>query len=173
MRSRENFATTEAAAMEGQIPSPLTTAICSLFKCLAGRPSTRITPPAGGIASKALRIATWLATRMLKSAISSTEASPKAQTPTPPSVKRRKTSSLFLGVSFLQSSSPGILMPLWWNRKAAATTGPASAPRPASSSPVTATPPAFARSDRQSGGMTQLLLAVSASLTDMSARPRR
>jgi len=173
MRSRENFATTEAAAMEGQIPSPFTTATCSFPKCLAGRPSTRSTPSAGGRASQALRIATWLATRMFHSAISSTEASPRVQTPTPLSVRRRKTSSLFLGVSFLQSSSPRILVPLWWNRKAAATTGPAKAPRPASSNPVTATPPAFACSACQSGGMAQPPLGASASLTDMSALPRR
>ena len=89
MRSRENFATTEAAAIEGQIPSPSTTAMCSLPKCLAGRPSTRITPSAEGMASKARLIASWLATRILSSAISSTEASPNAQTPISPEVKRR------------------------------------------------------------------------------------
>jgi len=89
MRSRENFATTEAAAIEGQIPSPSTTATCSLPKCLEGNPSTRITPSAEGIPSKARRIASWLATKIFNSAISSTEASPTAQTPIPPEVNRR------------------------------------------------------------------------------------
>jgi hypothetical protein len=75
--------------MEGQIPSPSTTAKCSLPKCLAGSPSTRITPPAEGIASRARFIASWLATRIFNSAISSTEASPTAQTPISSEVKRR------------------------------------------------------------------------------------
>jgi hypothetical protein len=69
--------------------SPSTTAKCSLPKCLAGKPSTRTVPPSAGKASKALRIATWLATRILSSLISSTEASPTAQTPIPPPVRRR------------------------------------------------------------------------------------
>jgi hypothetical protein len=116
MRSRVNFATTEAAAMEGQIPSPSTTATCSLPKCLAGNPSTRTTPSAGFMPSNALFMATWLATRMLSSAISSTVASPTAQTPKPPPVSRRYTSSRFLGVSFLQSSKPGTRVPTRWNR---------------------------------------------------------
>jgi len=112
MRSRENFATTEAAAIEGQIPSPATTATCFLPKCLAGNPSTKITPSVGGKASKARLMASWLATRILSSAISPTEASPTAQTPPAPSVKRRKTSSLFLGLRFLLSLSPGTRVPL-------------------------------------------------------------
>jgi len=75
--------------MEGQIPSPSTTATCFLPKCLAGRPSTRITPSVEGMPSKARRIASWLATRIFSSAISSTEAAPTAQTPISPEVKRR------------------------------------------------------------------------------------
>jgi len=89
MRSRENFATTEAAAIEGQIRSPPTTGTCTLPKCLAARPSTRITPSAGGKASNARLIASWLATKIFSSVISSTEASPTAQTPRSPAVKRR------------------------------------------------------------------------------------
>ena len=99
--------------MEGQIPSPSTTAMCSLPKCLAGNPSTRITPSAEGKASSALRMATWLATRIFSSAISSTEASPTAQIPISPPVSRRNTSSLFFGVSFLQSSNPETRVPAW------------------------------------------------------------
>jgi len=41
------------------------------------------------MASNALLIASWLATRIFSSAISSTEASPTAQTPISPEVKQR------------------------------------------------------------------------------------
>ena len=75
--------------MDGQIPSPPTTATWSRPRCLAGNPSTRIASSRGGKASKALRIAIWLATKILSSLISSTEASPTAQTPIFPPVRSR------------------------------------------------------------------------------------
>ena len=111
VRSRETFATIEAAAIEGQMPSPPTTATCSLRKCLAGKPSTRTTPENSPKACKARPIAIWLATRILCLSISSNEASPTPHFPVFPSVSRSKSSSLLFRVIFLESSKPSISVP--------------------------------------------------------------
>ncbi len=173
VRSRETFATIEAAAIEGQMPSPPTTATCSLRKCLAGKPSTRTTPENSPKACKARPIAIWLATRILCLSISSNEASPTPHFPVFPSVSRSKSSSLLFGVIFLESSKPSISVPFSKKRKAAATTGPAKAPRPASSTPTAGARPASAISDFQSGGIYFFFRVSTTSRTAMSERPRR
>lgn len=173
VRSRETFARTEAAAIEGQIPSPPTTATCSLRKCLAGKPSTSTTPENSPRACKARPIAIWLATKILCFSISSNEASPTPHLPVFPFVSRSKSSSLLFGVIFLESSKPSISVPFLKKRNAAATTGPANAPRPASSTPAETARPASAISDFQSGGIYFFFLVSTTSRTAMSERPRR
>lgn len=173
VRSRETFATTEAAAIEGQRPSPPTTATCSLPRCFAGNPSTNTTLSLSAKASKARAMAIWLATKILFFSISSKEASPTPHLPVFPFVRSSKSASLLMRVSFFESSNPGISISLWWNRYAAATTGPARAPRPASSTPTAAEFPASEFSVFQRGGIYFFFLVSTTSRTAMSERPRK
>jgi len=135
-RSRVTLAMMLAAAMLRLSASPPTSAVCGTGRPRAGSPSIKVWSGGAGRAFTARAMARWVARRMLRRSISSTPAWPVDQT-TPGCVARiaknfsRRAAGIFFE-SFRPSSlkSPGRMT-------AAATTGPASGPRPASSTPAT------------------------------------
>ena len=141
-RSRSTLATIDAAAIEKQSASPPTTH-CTLQHNAGGLlPSTRAT--SGGMRSRstARAIASMVACRMLSLAISATDAAPTPMSALAHARSAVNAASRWAAVSFFESSSssarfagtPAV------KTTAAATTGPAKGPRPASSTPATRPP---------------------------------
>jgi len=137
--SRVTLARMLAAAMLRLNPSPPTKAVCSTGNPFTGNPSTKAW--AGGCPllfnpSNERFMARWVALRILSCPISSEVPSAIAKSTDASSVNRTYNPSLCSCVSFLESSRPS-------NSKssgrmtAAATTGPAKGPLPASSTPAT------------------------------------
>src|SRR5207237_1344794 len=150
IRSRVTLAITEAAAIEKLKASPVTTVLTAQDSGGGTLPSTSAISGTSPSAATARRIARRLARRMLMRSISRVLAAP-----TPILAQRSRASkqaSRASRVMAFESSSSRRTMPRnrWRSRiTAAATTGPASGPRPASSTPHTT--PAQPRSIAKSG----------------------
>ncbi|QTK79447.1 hypothetical protein AT6N2_C1753 [Agrobacterium tumefaciens] len=156
IRSRVTLATIDAAAMERERESPLMTALDSQVMP-GGRSRPSASTRAGGISrpSTARRMASRLARRIF---IVSIRPGPEEATETIElSMIWTNRLSRFCFVSFLESSIPlGILSGS--RMTAAATTGPASGPRPASSVPATGQRPFFfaSSSNEKSGPVSAI-----------------
>ena len=143
-RSRLTLARMEAAAMEGEMLSPFTThqwgtvmaaeRPWSRFPSIRAKSGRRESPSMASCMAliRALRISV----RSISSA--STRATDQASALCWMS---GKSASRFFSVSFLESFRPGMSAP-WARITAAAYTGPARGPAPASSQPQTRTKPA-------------------------------
>ena len=134
-RSRQTFATMEAHETECTSPSPTTTASCFQRNDFMGRPSTTTWSGAEASRRNARFMAHAVATRMFARSISRTEAAPKA-TARARSKITPASSSRALASRSLESVAPSTTVPST-KITAAATTGPASGPRPTSSTPAT------------------------------------
>ena len=135
-RSRVTLAMMLAAAMLRLRASPPTKALCGTGRPRTWSPSTRAWSGGAGRARTARAMARWVARRMLWRSISSTVARQAAQA-TPGCVartvkifSRRAAGTFFESVRPSRAKSAGRMT-------AAATTGPARGPRPASSTPAT------------------------------------
>ena len=138
IRSRVTLAMMEAAAMESDSASPAMTVRTGQGSCGARLPSTRAR--LGGVASwrSASAMAQKVACRILSRSMRATSAMPM-----PTCALARigsKSASRCAALSFLESSRPSG-MRAGSRITAAATTGPAQGPRPASSMPQTGARP--------------------------------
>src|ERR1041385_4154250 len=133
--SRVTLATIDAAAIEKQSRSPPTIAVQGVAppRGSAG-PSTRTCSGTGESFETASAMACIVALRMLSRSISLCDTMPTPVLSAELMITR-KSSSLRGGLRMLESSTPGISVP-GLIITAAATTGPASGPRPASSTPA-------------------------------------
>ena len=138
--SRATLATIDAALTQATLASPSTTGSIVQRSPRPARigqrsPSTITCSGAHGNASSALRIARKVACRMLSASISAASAQP-----IPHARLRRRispaSSSRRAAVSTFESARPSIVS-RGSSMTAAAVTGPASGPRPASSTPTT------------------------------------
>src|SRR5438128_1997054 len=131
----------DAAAMEWQRASPSMMATCGTPSSGQGSPSTRTSLGVTPRWLRARRMARMEARRMFQRSISRTLAAP---TPIAAARARITTASRSRArlVSSLESASPRIGWHCGGNTTAAATTGPARGPRPASSMPATIRRPA-------------------------------
>ncbi len=176
-RSLVTFAITLAAAMDSDSPSPFTRDSCGKPRSRAGSPSTsamsgRVRRPANASA-----IARCVARKMLIRSISSGSTSATAQITSGCAVILSYRSSRRFAVSFLESSRyPGSKSR--GRITAAADTGPARGPRPASSTPATrGQPPATSLSSYEKSGTRRsyhIRRFVSISLTaeELSSLPK-
>ena len=168
-RSRVTLATMEAAAIEARMASPLITALHSQPISMRSRPSTNtswglIGRPATARASAHKDARRMLSRSMRHGGANATATCALAQI-------LACSFSRVCGSSFLESSSPRGTR-LGSSTTAAATTGPASGPLPASSQPAIGHTPRFiaARSRRKvgrtsaspSGSRTTLMVAARA-----------
>ena len=171
MRSRVTLAMMLAAAIESERESPLTKASWGNGNPRTGRPSIRQWPGAGSSACAARAIARWVARRMLRRSISPQSASATDQRTSPWPVRNSKSASRRDALSFFESSRPGQTKPAG-RITAAAATGPASGPRPASSIPaIQRTPrPRSASSNSRSGMTGAWLESVGAVATARAGR---
>ncbi len=154
MRSRVTFATTDAAAIESDRPSPLITALGATRSRMPlgmSRPSKSAVSGANASPASASVIARRDALRMSQASIAraqtlATETARALLTITSNIIARARA------VSFFESFNPSIAAD-GSRITAAATTGPASGPRPASSTPATCSTPAcqYSCSIRKSG----------------------
>ena len=135
-RSRVTLAMMLAAAMLRLSVSPATSAVCGTESPRTGSPSTSAWPGFRGRASRARAMARCVARRMLSLSISATSAWPMPQWMSARAVRMAWKCSRFLAVNFFESSRPSSAQSSG-KMTAAATTGPASGPRPASSTPAT------------------------------------
>ena len=152
MSSRVTLATMDAAAIESERESPRTTVATRQGRSGARLPSTSAAAGRRGRAASARAIAAKVAPRMLRSSISRMPAAP---TPTSPHASRSAYSSRRLaGDRVFESSSPSAReggSVAESSITAAATTGPAHGPRPASSIPATIPPAARSRAKSGTG----------------------
>lgn len=136
IRSRTTLAKTLAAAILKLSPSPPTTACCGRGRSGTGNPSTKRRPGCADNPFTARRMARWVARSILMRSISSAATVATEYTTSPWEVRTSKNFSRRAGVSFFESfSSPNAKSS--GRITAAATTGPAKGPRPASSTPAT------------------------------------
>src|SRR6056297_849101 len=161
IRSRVILATIEAAAMDKDLPSPLTTACAGSCRPRGIRlPS--ISAMSGGVASPAIArsIARCEARRMLSLSISSTEAW-AMETSAMPRIASCSTARR-LAVRRLESFRPSGMREMS-STTAAAVTGPARGPRPTSSTPATRRwPAAWAAVSRVKSGRVLMALHATA-----------
>ena len=142
--SRSTFARMDAAAMLKHTASPFTTVRKGRVSWAKRLPSTSRNSGGSAIAATARRMARKLACRMLISSISAAEASPMPKLSAPARM-RSADSSRCPAVRAFESAIPSMRLP-GVNMTAAATTGPASGPRPASSTPAKRVMPEATRS---------------------------
>ena len=163
-RSRVTLAMMEAAAIELTKPSPPITASHSQGSAIRSRPSTNTCFGASGSACTARASAHSEARKILSRSIRAGEAKATAKDAVAQIFSNRSSRSS--GVSRLESSMP-LGMRSGSRITAAATTGPASGPRPASSQPATGQTPRLisARSRRKLGGETAITPFGSAALS--------
>ena len=136
--SRAVLARMDAAEIAAIVSSPRTTALTGKRTCGQYRPSTSTWCGSTASCSTARRIASRLALRMLCVSISCTEALAIAQA----AARQRisiASSSRREGESFFESASP-LIASSSRNTTQAANTGPASGPRPVSSTPQMSRP---------------------------------
>ena len=140
--SRDVFARIEAAAIQATDASPRTTALCGTGRDGIGNPSTRTKSggaPEAARPSRARLIARNVAGAMPRRSISAAEAEPTPQAAATLRI-RGASSSRTSGARTFESSRPRTIAP-GARATAAANTGPASAPLPASSTPATTQAP--------------------------------
>ena len=149
--------------MESERPSPFTKASCGTGRPFTGRPSTRAMSGVSEREPSAIAIALCVARRMLISSISSGPIRATLQTTAGFPMISAQTISLRRFVSFFESSSSGQEKDLG-RMTAAAATGPAKGPLPASSTPATRANPRVAKSctNAKSGTVYHVLLNGSA-----------
>ena len=170
IRSRVTLATMDAAAIERHVASPRTTAVAGQASFGTRLPSIRVCAGATGSASTARAMASMVASRMLSRSTSPTLAQP---TPVQATASNRAMRSFRrAGESFFESSRPsGIFRGS--RITAAATTGPAHDPRPASSTPATGCGNRPSRARSGTGFIVPLVLERRRTLaaTDGGMRP--
>ena len=153
MRSLVTFAITEAAAIDRLRPSPFTIARCTI--CMSGSVTASINRQSGLLdkPSIARRIAFCVAGRIPTASISAASASP-TETSRAVSAISLKSRSRRSGKRHFESLRPG--NSFWRGRTtAAATTGPARGPRPASSTPaIHENPLVYASASKNPSGST-------------------
>src|SRR5512135_2364450 len=141
-----------AQAIAYERRSPPTSASCGRPISAMGSPSTSSASAAPGRRSTARRIASAVATRMLRRSISRVLAAPtptgRVETIAAASCSRRRRVSCF------ESSTPSRRGASGVRRTAAATTGPASGPRPASSTPASRRTPRANHASSTAGSST-------------------
>ncbi len=162
----------EAAAIDITMPSPPITASQSQATSIRSRPSTNTCFGVSGSACTARVSAHSEARRILSRSIRAGEA--KATANDAVAQISSNSSSRRSALSRLESSMP-LGMRFGSSTTAAATTGPASGPRPASSQPATGQTPRLisARSRRKLGGVTAItplagLAGLAGFLADLS-----
>ena len=131
--------------MESESPSPLTRASWGIVTPFTGNPSIRAISGSTESALRAKSIARWVARRTLISSITWASSISTAHTTSGFLVISTYRSSLRFFVSFLESSSSGHEKGLG-RMTAAAATGPARGPLPASSTPAIRAKPRVTRS---------------------------
>ena len=135
MRSRVTLAMMLAAAMDSEIPSPLTMPSWGNGNPLTGRPSMMQWSGVVVSVSAARFMARWVALRMFRLSISSRLAVATDQITAGFEVSSAYNASRLRALIFLESSKPTHVKPSG-KTTAAAETGPANGPRPASSMPA-------------------------------------
>jgi len=138
------FAITLAAAIDKESPSPFTKDSCSTGNPFTGSPSTNAIPGSSERLERANAMARWVARRIFSSSISfgptiaTDQITPESAVITAYSSLRR------FFESFLESSNKGHVKS-FGRITAAAATGPARGPLPASSTPATRANPRAAK----------------------------